>query len=59
MCTCVFSHVQLFATPQIATCQAPLFMDSPNKNTGMSCHFFLQETFQVSNPCLLSLLHCR
>ena len=31
----------------------------PGKNTGMCCHFLLQENFltQRSNPCLLHLLH--
>ena len=34
-----FSHVQLFATLWIVACQAPLFMDSPSKNTwGGGCH---------------------
>ena len=35
--------------------------DSPGKNTGVGCHVFLQGIFptQESNPCLLSLLHCR
>ena len=33
-------------------------MDSPGKNTGVGCHFFLQGIFlsQKSNP---GLLHCR
>ena len=33
--------------------------DYPGKNTGVGCHFFLQEIFltQVSNTCLLCLLH--
>ena len=33
--------------------------DSPGKNIGMGCHFFLQAIFptQGSNPHLLSLLH--
>ena len=32
---------------------------SPGKDTGMSCHALLQESFptQGSNPCLLCLLH--
>ena len=36
-----------------------LLWDSPGKNTGVGCHFLLQEIFpaQVSNPCLLSLLN--
>ena len=35
--------------------------DFPGKNTGVSCHFFLQRIFltQISNPHLLCLLHCR
>ena len=33
----------------------------PGKNTGVGCHFLLQGIFPTkgSNPCLLSLLHCR
>ena len=33
--------------------------DSPGKNTGVGCHALLQGIFptQVSNPCLLRLLH--
>ena len=33
--------------------------DSPGKNTGVACHFFLQEMFQTQglNPHLLGLLH--
>ena len=32
---------------------------SPDKNTGVDCHYLLQEIFlnQGSNPCLLYLLH--
>ena len=35
--------------------------DSPDKNTGVGCHFFLQGIFltQGSNPSLWCLLHCR
>ena len=35
--------------------------DSPGKNTGVGCYFFLQGIFptQESNLSLLSLLHCR
>ena len=34
--------------------------DSPGKNTGVACHFFLQGIFPTlgSNPGLLWLLHC-
>ena len=31
------------ATPWTIACQAPLSMDSPDKNTGVGCHFLLQE----------------
>ena len=56
---CMLSHVQLFATLWIVACQAPLSMSfSPGKNTGVSCHFFLQGIFPIqgSNPHLLHLL---
>ena len=35
--------------------------DSPDKNTGVGCHFLLQGIFpkQGSNPCLFCLLHCQ
>ena len=54
-----FRHVQLCVTPWTEAHQAPLSMDSPGKNTGVGCHFLLQGIFptQLSNPCLLSLLH--
>ena len=52
-----FSHVQLFATcePQATRLLCP--WDSPGKNTGVSCHAFLQGIFptQGMNPCLLVL----
>ena len=49
----------LFDSMDCATCQAPLSMDSPSKNTGVGCHFLFQRIFptQESNPCLLCLLH--
>ena len=49
-----FSHIQLFATWWTLPLQAPLSMDSAGKNTGMSCHFLLQEILltQLSNPGL-------
>ena len=43
-------------TPWTRAHRAPLCpWDSPGKNTGMGCHFFLQGIFptQGSNPCLL------
>ena len=32
----------LFVTPWTVACQASLSMDSPGKDTGVSCHFILQ-----------------
>ena len=54
-----FSCVQLFATPRTVTCQAPLPMGFPGKNTGVGCHFLLQGIFptQQPNQCLLGLQH--
>ena len=45
------------ATPWSVACQAPLPWDSPDKNTGVDCHFLLQGIFptQGSNQ---DLLHC-
>ena len=37
-----FSHVRLCATPQTAAHQALPPWDSPDKNTGVGCHFLLQ-----------------
>ena len=50
-----FSCVQLFATPWTITHQIPLSIKLPGKNTGVGCHFLLQEIFpsQGSNPHLL------
>ena len=47
-----FRHVQLFATSWTVAHQAPLSMNSPGKNIGVSSHFLLQGIFptQVSNP---------
>ena len=54
-----FSCVQPFATLWTITHQTPLSIKLPGKNTGVGCHFLLQETFptQGSNLCLLRLLH--
>ena len=39
VCVCKpLSRVRLFMTPWTAARQAPLFMDSPGKNTGVGCH---------------------
>ena len=37
------SHVQLFVTPRTIVYQDPLSWDFPGKNTGVGCHFPLQE----------------
>ena len=52
----VLSHIQLFEAPWTIACQLRLSIDSPRKNTRMSCHFLIQELFppQGSN---LRLLH--
>ena len=39
---CRFSHVRLCATPLMAAHEAPPSWDSPDKNTGVGCHFLLQ-----------------
>jgi len=54
----LLSHVQLFETPWTVACQAPLSMNSPNKNLGVVSHSLLQGIFltQGSNK---SLLHYR
>ena len=43
-----FNHLlscsQLFVTTWTVACQAPLSMDSPGKNTGVGCHFLLQQS---------------
>ena len=45
-------------TLEVKVIQAPLAVDSPGKNTGVGCHFLLQEIFpkQGLNPVLT---HCR
>ena len=52
------SHVQVSVTPWTVTRQLLYPCGSPNKNTGMGCHFFLRGIFltQKFNP---GLLHCR
>ena len=52
------SRVQLFATPWTVIYQALHPWDFPGKNTGVGCHFLLQEIFpnQGLNP---SLAHFR
>ena len=57
VCACSVVSDSL-ATPGTVARQDPLW-DSPNKNTGVDCHFLLQGIFstQGSNPHLLHLLH--
>ena len=52
------SRVRLFATPWTVAYQALPPWDFPGKNTGVGCHFLLQEIFptQGLNP---GLPHCR
>ena len=59
LCVCALSHVQFFVTLWTEACQAPLSMEFSGKNTGMGCHFLLQEIFptQGSHSHLLCLLH--
>ena len=52
------SRVLLFATPWTVAYQAPQSMESPGKNTGMSCHFLLQGIFPTQG-WKRGLLHCR
>ena len=52
------SCVQLLQPHGLQPTQLPCPQDFPGKNTGVSCHFFLQgiSLIQGSNQCLL---HCR
>ena len=56
-----FSCVWFLATPWTVVYQAPLPMDSPDKNTGVGCHSLLQEILPTQgwNPSLLCFLHCK
>ena len=58
VCAQSLSLVRLFVPLWTVAHQSPLTMDSPGKNTGVSCHFVLQGIIptQGSNP---RLLHCR
>jgi len=44
------------STPRTIAYQAPLFMDFPDQNTGMGCHFLHQRIFPTQGYNL-SLLH--
>ena len=52
------SWVRLFVTHGLQPTRPLLPWDFPEKNTGVGCHFLLQETFltQGLNP---GFLHCR
>ena len=51
----LLSRVQLFVIPRTVTQQTLCPWGFPGKNTGVACHFLLQEIFptQGSTPCLL------
>ena len=55
----MLSHVQLFMTPWTVALLAPMSMESLGKNTGVACHFLLQEIIQIQglNPLILHVLH--
>ena len=60
VCVCVCLVVS--DSWQLLDCSLPgssVHGDSPEKNTGVGCHFLLQRIFLThgSNPCLLHLLH--
>ena len=57
VCVCTLSRAQFFATPWTVAHQGPLSMKCSGKNTGVGCHFLLQEIFLTKglNPRLLPL----
>ena len=62
-CTVVYSLSRVLLFCDTMDCSPSLLYpwDFPGKNTGLGCHFFLQEIFLTlgSNPSLLHLLYCR
>ena len=42
---CVLNHIWLFMTPWTVAHQDPLSVEFSSKNTGVGCHFLLQEIF--------------
>ena len=55
---CSLSRVQLFVTPQTGPIRLLCPWDSPGKNTGVGCHFLLQEIFPIKPMSPVScLLH--
>ena len=59
VCTCARTVMSDSATPWTVTCQAPLSMQFYRQEYWSGLSFLLQGIFptQVSNPCLLRLLH--
>ena len=51
MCLCaqLLCGIWLFEAPWTAAHQAALSMDSPDKNTGVGCHFLLQGVFPIQD----------
>ena len=47
VCSCVVTHVRLFATPQTVATRLRILClwDFPGKNTGVGCHFLIQGNF--------------
>ena len=58
MCVCVRVHAHMCVCPLQSCLAKPYPACSPDKNTGVQCHFKLQ-TFptQGSNLCLFHILH--
>ena len=63
MVSCVYMLSHSVMSDSVAlwpvACKAALSMEFSGQNTGVGCHFLLQEIFltQDSNPCLLRLLN--
>ena len=53
MCVCVCAqslrHVRLCDVMDYIAYQAPLSMEFSSRNTGVDCHFLLQETYIYTN----------
>ena len=56
MLLCSHSVMSDSVTPWTIAHQDPLLWDFPGKNTGLGCHFFLQDVFPIQG-LNLSLLH--
>ena len=59
----LFNLVQLFVTPWTVACQASLCMGFSRKNTGVGCHFLLQQIFPTQgvnqDSCIgMQILYC-